>query len=129
MTRAFRLLVIFLGANVLGACTGSVDASSTGTGGTGGTGGNGGTAGSGAMRGYRPPDSQLSGCTTACEREGPAMCPAEATLTQCIAAVNDHVREEESQIFPRLQEHLDADARAEMCRGMEAMVDTTPTRP
>jgi hypothetical protein len=38
----------------------------------------------GGMRGYRPPQTQIDGCTSLCQREAAAMCENETTLEKCI---------------------------------------------
>lgn len=54
---------------------------------------------------------------------------AYSTLTECLTAVNDHVAEEEGQIFPLLRAHCDADRLQELGSKMAAMMDTAPTHP
>jgi hypothetical protein len=55
------------------------------SGGTGGTAmaGNGGMAGVAAMTGYRPPDTQIDGCTLMCAAGVEAMCENGDPLAQC----------------------------------------------
>jgi hypothetical protein len=72
-----------------GSSTGGASGSSTGGSTTGGasgssTGGASGSAGSAGMRGYRPPERQIQGCTQMCELEAAAMCAAEDTLEKCV---------------------------------------------
>jgi hypothetical protein len=68
---------------------GSGEAGEGATGGTGGSpmAGSGGMAGTGAMTGYRPPDSQVDGCTLTCAAGAEAMCengdPLEACVRDC----------------------------------------------
>jgi hypothetical protein len=67
------------------ATGGSVQGGASGAS-TGGTSGatTGGASGSGGMRGYRPPERQLQGCTRMCELEAAARCPAEPPLEKCV---------------------------------------------
>jgi hypothetical protein len=57
---------------------------SGGSSGSGGPGGEGGGGGSSAMTGYHPPDAQVDGCTTLCEREAEADCENETTTEKCV---------------------------------------------
>jgi hemerythrin superfamily protein len=50
-------------------------------------------------------------------------------LSQCIDAVNHHVVEEETIVFPLLREHWGADEQAEMCERMAEMLEASPTYP
>jgi hemerythrin superfamily protein len=52
-----------------------------------------------------------------------------ATLSQCITDVNHHVEEEETQVFPLLRQHWDADERAALCAQMTEVLSTAPTHP
>jgi hypothetical protein len=70
------------GAN--GGSSGTPSSGGSSSGASSGGSGTSGTAGTGGMRGYRPPDNQLDGCTRACELEAAAMCPNETTFEQCV---------------------------------------------
>ncbi|HEX6276897.1 MAG TPA: hypothetical protein VFZ53_27845 [Polyangiaceae bacterium] len=64
-----------------GASSGGASGSSSGGASSGGASG---SAGTGGMRGYRPPDRQIQGCTRMCELETAAMCPNEDSLEKCV---------------------------------------------
>lgn len=54
---------------------------------------------------------------------------AFATMSECISAVQHHVEEEESEIFPLLRNHCDERRLMDLGRKMEAMLDMAPTHP
>jgi hemerythrin superfamily protein len=51
------------------------------------------------------------------------------TLSQCIADVQQHVEEEEGEIFPLLRQHWDADERVQLCQQMNEVLANAPTHP
>jgi hypothetical protein len=52
-------------------------------------------AGTGAMTGYRPPDSQIDGCTLMCAAAAEAMCENGDPLAQCVSDCRFGIRLEE----------------------------------
>lgn len=73
---------------------GNGEAGEGASGGTGGTAmaGTGGMAGTGAMTGYRPPDSQIDGCTLLCAASVEAMCENGDGLAQCLEGCRFGIR-------------------------------------
>lgn len=78
-----------------GAGTGTGGSGEAGEGAMGGTGpaaGTGGMAGAAAMSGYRPPDTQIDGCTLMCAAAVEAMCDNGEPLAQCLEGCRFGIR-------------------------------------